>query len=240
MKKKLLTAVILSASCLFASAYTLESSAGYWGENGSSKDVTKQDNDDGGFTLTATGTKFTSPTNTRDEVSFSFTIDCSLINLDTERDLLLFHFDGNSRDDFGVGYDAETNRLSFTWGSNYEYAKFGYELTKGVGTKTFTVSFGDQGTRAWDESGNFWSSHNLRGNIDSGEISSIVVSSAGAKALNSLVVWDKDIDYGSDNGVSTAAIATQSAQSIIPEPSAFGLLAGLGALSLVASRRRRR
>ena len=240
MKKKLLTAAILSASCLFASAYTLETAAGYWGENGSSKDVTKQTNGDNGFTLTATGTKFTSPTSTRDEVSFSFTIDCTKLDLNTGTDLLLFHFDGTARYDFGIGYDAETDRLSFTWGSNYEYAKFGNALTSADKIKTFTVSFGDNGTRAWDESGNFWSSHNLKGNIDSGEISSIVVSSAGAKALNSLVVWDKDIDYGSDNGVSTAAIATQVAKSVVPEPSAFGLLAGLGALSLVASRRRRR
>ena len=39
---------------------------------------------------------------------------------------------------------------------------------------------------------------------------------------------------------SNAVLSTEQMASMIPEPSAFGLLAGLGALALVASRRRRK
>lgn len=233
---------MLSCSYLIASAYTTETAAGYFSSNGNSSGVEKSDNGQGGYTLTSTGTKFTSPTATRDEVSFSFTIDTSKINLDTSADLLLFHFDGDSANDFGIGYDAETDQLSFTWGNNYGYGKFGEKLTQSSGIKTFTVSFGDQGTRAWDENGAFWSLFRLKGNIDSSEIDSIVVSSSGASALTSLIVWDKDIDWanGGATGKETAIAAAKVAQSIVPEPSAFGLLAGIGALALVASRRRRK
>ena len=43
-----------------------------------------------------------------------------------------------------------------------------------------------------------------------------------------------------DVGVYNAVLTTTEMASMIPEPSAFGLLAGLGALALVASRRRRK
>ena len=242
MKKLLLTIGAVSCSCLIASAYTTETAAGYFSTNGNSSGVEKSDNGQGGYTLTSTGTKFTSPTTSRDEVSFSFTIDTSKIELETSVDLLLFHFDGDAAYDFGIGYDAGADQLSFTWGNNYKFGRFGNKLTKDSGVKTFTVSFGDQGTRAWDESGGFWTLFNLRGNIDSSEIDSIVVSSSGSSALTSLIVWDKDIDWvnGGATGKETAIAAAKVAQSIVPEPSAFGLLAGIGGLALVASRRRRK
>ena len=43
-----------------------------------------------------------------------------------------------------------------------------------------------------------------------------------------------------DVGIYDAVLSTTEMASMIPEPSAFGLLAGLGALALVASRRRRK
>ena len=45
---------------------------------------------------------------------------------------------------------------------------------------------------------------------------------------------------GSNGGVAVSIDNVQVSYSAIPEPSAFGLLAGLGALALVASRRRRK
>lgn len=158
--------------------------------------------------------------------------------------MLLFHFDGTAATDFGIGYDAETDKLSYTWGTNYSYSTFDNTLNSNSGILTFTVSFGDQGTRSWDSNGAFWSTFNLRGDIDSNEISTIVVSADGAKALDGLVVWDKDIDWipndSSKTGVDSATMATKTAIFVVPEPSAFGLLAGLGALALVGARRRRR
>ncbi|HIV04039.1 MAG TPA: PEP-CTERM sorting domain-containing protein, partial [Candidatus Spyradosoma merdigallinarum] len=43
-----------------------------------------------------------------------------------------------------------------------------------------------------------------------------------------------------NGGVAVSIDNVQVSYSAIPEPSAFGLLAGLGALALVASRRRRK
>ena len=43
-----------------------------------------------------------------------------------------------------------------------------------------------------------------------------------------------------DVGIYNAVLSTEQMASMIPEPLAFGLLAGLGALALVASRRRRK
>ncbi len=55
------------------------------------------------------------------------------------------------------------------------------------------------------------------------------------------VVWEK-LTLGGDNAkpsVSNLTLST-SAYQVVPEPSAFGMLAGLGALALVAARRRRK
>ena len=45
---------------------------------------------------------------------------------------------------------------------------------------------------------------------------------------------------GTNGGVAVSIVNVQVSYSAIPEPSAFGLLAGLGAMALVASRRRRK
>ncbi|MBR6798143.1 MAG: PEP-CTERM sorting domain-containing protein [Opitutales bacterium] len=51
-----------------------------------------------------------------------------------------------------------------------------------------------------------------------------------------MAVWDQ----GSGNNYLGRVNKVISAVNSIPEPSAFGLLAGVGALALVASRRRHR
>ena len=54
------------------------------------------------------------------------------------------------------------------------------------------------------------------------------------------VIFKANEAGGSNGGVAVSIDNVQVSYSAIPEPSAFGLLAGLGALALVASRRRRK
>ena len=54
------------------------------------------------------------------------------------------------------------------------------------------------------------------------------------------VIFNAKEAEGSNGGVAVSIDNVQVSYSAIPEPSAFGLLAGLGALALVASRRRRK
>ena len=54
------------------------------------------------------------------------------------------------------------------------------------------------------------------------------------------VIFNADEAGGNNGGVAVSIDNVQVSYSAIPEPSAFGLLAGLGALALVASRRRRK
>ena len=54
------------------------------------------------------------------------------------------------------------------------------------------------------------------------------------------VIFNANEAGGSNGGVAVQISNVQVSYSTIPEPSAFGLLAGLGAMALVASRRRRK
>ena len=54
------------------------------------------------------------------------------------------------------------------------------------------------------------------------------------------VIFNANEAEGNNGGVAVSIDNVQVSYSAIPEPSAFGLLAGLGALALVASRRRRK
>ncbi|MBR6797711.1 MAG: PEP-CTERM sorting domain-containing protein [Opitutales bacterium] len=239
MKKKLLTAVILSASCLFASAYTKDSAIGYVSlDNGSlttSDGVNLSGDTTSGYTLTLknggvwTGT---SESGTRDDITFACTIDFSKIDFDTA-DMRFFYVDG-SRADLGIGWDVETKCVTATWGSDFDIQVSGIRAT---GLVTFVFTMGDGGARIYQNSGSgFWTKTNVKGDL--GTVSSLVVSAQATEAIDNLVVWNKDIAFSGGNA--SVASAFQALTSLIPEPSAFGLLAGLGALSLVASRRRRR
>ena len=239
MKKLLLTIGAVSVFPLFASAFTIGSSVGYVGGDNVSSKIKKEAIESGGYNLR--GENFTAEVGQYDVCTFSFTVDCSNINLEAEADFMLFYFDAST--DVGIGYDAEQDKLTVSWGSDYDYFIWGEKLTNNSEAKTFTVSFADNGTRIWTDSGGYYTNWRLRGNINNGPVSSIVVTEEGASSVDSLVFWNKDIEFANNatnTGVSSAIAAAKVAQSIVPEPSAFGLLAGIGGLALVVSRRRRK
>ena len=239
MKKNLLTAAILSASCLFASAYTKDSATGYVSlDNGlltTSDGVKLSGNTTNGYTLTledGSGWVGTSDSGTRDDITFACTIDFAKIDF-KDVDMRFFYVDG-SRGDLGIGWDVETKCITTTWGNDYDIQISGLGAT---GLVTFVFTMGDGGSRIYKNSDSgFWTKTSVKGDL--GTVSSLVVSSEAAAAIDNLVVWNKDIAFSGGNA--NVASALQTSTSLIPEPSAFGLLAGLGALSLVASRRRRR
>ena len=73
--------------------------------------------------------------------------------------------------------------------------------------------------------------------------SNIVFSGVSGFSATSLTVDDTYVDsfnYLTGESFTSVDAAKSVATSLVPEPSAFGLIAGVGALALVASRRRRR
>ena len=86
--------------------------------------------------------------------------------------------------------------------------------------------------------------------IYTGTVTTDNESTANVYSTFSVIGTTSDLTYAvsTDNAVDTASYGTLSAcvqyvltkVTAVPEPSAFGLLAGIGALALVAARRRRR
>ena len=77
--------------------------------------------------------------------------------------------------------------------------------------------------------------------VTEGETGSLSLSFAAdaSYAAYGVVLNSKEVG-GNNGGVAVQISNVQVSYSTIPEPSAFGLLAGLGAMALVASRRRRK
>ena len=135
----------------------------------------------------------------------------------------------------GVGVSG--GKLTGWWG-NSAYASLSL-VNPPSGKNTVLFSFTDSGSRFWKDSSTYWSNTDLKGTI--GDATTLTISADAASALTQFVAWTDGCFGNTDVVAAAAAQAFATANSlVIPEPSAFGLLAGVGALAFVAARRRRR
>ena len=236
MKKYLMIAASLVAGSAFVNAeeLNLASSKGYaWVEDGdlkTSSSLTLSGDLSSGYTLSLSdgGSFFSTTSNSRSAGTIVFTFDAD--KLTSQEDFTpLAIFDNN----WGVGFKSN-GALAGAWSGRAYSTHVTNPVSSYVesGVLTFAITAGDSGTKIFlKDSSTFWSSAGLKGRFSS---SNLALSPLASQALSGIAVWD--VDSWSDSQAISSGMAAVSA---IPEPSAFGLLAGLGALCLVGARRRR-
>ncbi len=205
-------------------------SSGVWK---TSSDVTFTKNADGSLTLKlADGLSWTAQDNTRRSFTWALTFDFDKISEYSTAEKMLT-IDSSTVTGVGVSSGKLTG-----WWSDSAYTKLTL-ANPPSGESTVLFSFTNSGSRFWKDSSTYWSNTDLKGSI--GDATTLTISADAASALTQFVAWT-DGCYGNTEIVAAAAAqAFATANSlVIPEPSAFGLLAGVGALALVVARRRRR
>ncbi|MBR6797561.1 MAG: PEP-CTERM sorting domain-containing protein [Opitutales bacterium] len=249
MKKYITLAALLAAGSAFANAesLTLDNAVGYLSLvdgvlTPSAGNITYSNG-----TLSVTDGNWTSfNSHSRTVSTIAMTFDAALLAGGvTSSAQPLVELDGGSAD-LGLGLSS-SGMFTGTWVSgsttNYTYFTSGYGVSSdSTGNITVVISLGNTGTRIWKDGSTFWSNKNLKGKLDNtGNVSAINLSELAVSALNNIVVWNVDTYTDVANTDAEGAVSAMATSvSLIPEPSAFGMLAGLGALALVASRRRRK
>lgn len=243
MKKYITIAALLAAGSALVNAesLTLDNAVGYLSLvdgvlTPSAENITYSNG-----TLSVTDGNWTSVSSGNRTVStIAMTFDAALLAAGIASAQPLVELDADSAD-WGLGLSS-SGMFTGTWvtGSttNYAYFTSGYGVSSdSTGNITVVISLGDTGTRIWKDGSTFWSNNNLKGTL--GNVSAINLSELAVSALNNIVVWNVDTYTNTNTDAEGAVSAMATSVSLIPEPSAFGMLAGLGALALVASRRRR-
>ena len=116
----------------------------------------------------------------------------------------------------------------------YYYSYFGYEDGDSMLVLSILVNDADLGTRLMKDTG-----------VDSDVYTSTAVKfqsvdfSETEIYVNSDLILGITIEAGSESDMSTIAARSAALLAAVPEPSAFGVLAGLAALAFAAARRRR-
>lgn len=116
----------------------------------------------------------------------------------------------------------------------YYYSYFGYEDGDSMLVLSILVNDADLGTRLMKDTGvegDYYTSTAVKfQSVDFSETEIYV---------NSDLILGITIEAGSESDMSTIAARSAALLAAVPEPSAFGLLAGLAALAFAAARRRR-
>ncbi len=156
-------------------------------------------------------------------------------------------------------FTLQSDDLSIAMGKNYDSEAFNYGKTSDVSKSVYLFQSGGVGTDSGaitsgvQSVDDFSIVANSKFTV-SGEISA--PSASGENFTLKLIVGDNEVSsfdlgtssfslkklgfYGDGANSVTNVTFSDLKVSVIPEPSAFGLLAGAGALALVAARRRRR
>lgn len=240
MKNYITVAALFIAGTAFVNAtdLTLENAVGYLSYKNGALTPSSSDFSLSGTMLTLSGDKEWAKVVTTDRGrsvgTMALTFDSEkLFEKISSSDQLLAAFDG-SLGDLGIGLSSE-GKFTGTWANNYKYFESGIAVAKEGGLLSVVLSMGSSGSRIWgDADTNFYSKGELKGGL--GTVKSIQLSEVALATLNNIVIWDVD-SYNDKVAVAGAFSATRAA---IPEPSTFGLFAGLGALCLVGTRRLRR
>lgn len=100
---------------------------------------------------------------------------------------------------------------------------------------SIACQYGDMGTHGWTTSNDPWNGAPLAANAQT----LIVFDITPTHGSSALVLYFNNANASQTSGVSESAIG-MIAISAIPEPSTFSILAGIGMLTLVGTRRRKR
>ncbi len=236
MKKYITIAALLIAGTAFTNAgYTLEDAEGYaWLDGGTLKwtaGVSTNTDESGNLVVTLDEGSWLGTSGNYATTTFALKIDLDKLSDLSESTRFITT---NTTSAWGLGYTAE-DKFSGVWENSNPYSDY-VTSAYSSGIVNVVITVNESGTRIYvGDKDTFWSRTGLKGNFASGETNKLTISGNVLSSIDGVVVWNTGF-YGDTSSADSAFTALAS----VPEPSAFGLLAGIGALALVASRRRRK
>ena len=236
MKKYITLAALLAAGTTFANAeYTLEDAKGYaWLDGETLKwaaGVSTSEDESGNLVVSLDDGSWVGSSGNYTTATFALTIDLDKLSDLSESTRVITT---NTNSAWGLGYTAE-DKFSGVWQNSNPYSTY-VTSAYSSGIVNVVITVNNSGTRIYvGDENTFWSNTSLKGSFAAGKTNELTISGNVLSSIKGVVAWDSG--FYSDTASAGSAF---TALASVPEPSAFGMLAGLGALALVASRRRRK